>query len=96
MDNLIFLDTETTGNDLLQDRLFEVCYLIQNQLQCELFTPPIPISIKSQSITHITNKMLIGKPVFKESAFKQNLQKILKDNILIAHNAAFDICMLSH
>lgn len=92
--NLVFLDTETTGNDFLQDFLFEVCYKFNGKIISQLFKPPIPISIKAQSITHITNKMVTDKPKFKTSKMKKDLQILLKDNILVAHNARFDISML--
>lgn len=95
MNKLVFLDTETTGNDVLQDRLFQVCYSYKGDLKCEYFKPPIPITVKSQSITHVTNKMVAEKRAFEGSKMQKDLRKLLKDNILVAHNAAFDICMLS-
>lgn len=96
MKDLVFLDTETTGNDLLADRLFQVCYAVEENLVSESFMPPLPISVKSQSITHITNKMIADKFPFADSQMKKDLQELLKDKILVAHNAVFDICMLSH
>ncbi len=95
VNNLVFLDTETTGNNLLSDHLFQVCYSHQGSIHCEYFKPPLPISIKSQSITHVTNPMVADKIAFKDSPMQKDLQKILKQNILVAHNAVFDICMLS-
>src|SRR3989344_3441997 len=95
MDKLIFLDTETTGNDLLLDHLFEVCYSHNGKIVAETFKPPLPISIKAQSITHVTNKMVAGKPPFAESEMKKTLQELFKTHILVAHSAKFDIAMLS-
>ncbi len=95
MDKLIFLDTETTGNNQFNDRLFEVAYKFQGKTYCEYFKPPVPISVKSQSITHVTNEMVAGKPSFENSHMKKELIKILPDNILVAHSADFDIDMLS-
>ncbi len=95
MDKLVFLDTETTGNALLEDRICQVCYSFANKIHCQYFKPPIPISIKAQSITHITNKMVAGAEKFSTSKMKNDLQKLLADNILVAHNAAFDISMLA-
>lgn len=94
MDKLLFLDTETTGNDLFKDYLFQVCYLVKNKFYTEFFKPPLPISIKAQSITHITNPDVADKKPFKDSLMKKDLQKLLRTNILVAHNAYFDICML--
>ena len=64
MDNLIFLDTETTGIDLLVDRLCQVAYKYHGELFSEYFKPPVPISVKSMSISHITNKMVEKKEEF--------------------------------
>lgn len=94
MDQLLFLDTETTGNDFLIDRIFQVCYSHKGSIQTEYFKPPLPISIKSQSITHVTNKMLEGKKSFTTSAMKKDLETLLQKHILVAHNAYFDIEML--
>lgn len=96
MDELIFLDTETTGNNLLDDRLFQVCYKHGNAVHSEYFKPPVPISIKSQSITHVTNKMVADKGAFADSLMREELSALLKEGILVAHNAVFDITMLTH
>ena len=95
MDKLIFLDTETTGIDLLNDRLFQICFSYLNNISSEYFLPDLPISVKSQSITHVTNKMIAGKDKFTNSKMQKELQKLLKENILVAHNAVFDVYMLS-
>lgn len=94
--NLLFLDTETTGNDIKNDRLCQVCYRTQNGTKAEYFKPPVPISIKSMSITHITNKMVEDKPLFDNSELKKELETLLPDHILIAHNAKFDIAILEN
>ncbi len=96
MDEFLFLDTETTGNDLLKDRLFQVCYKHKGKLTAHYFKPPLPISIKSQSITHVTDKMIEDKETFAESSMKEELGTLLADHILVAHNAVFDIAMLGH
>ena len=94
MEKLIFLDTETTGNELGKDRLCQVCYENFCEVKTEYFKPPLPMSVKSMSITHITNKMLEDKKCFEGSEMQKELQKLLKDGILVAHNAKFDIAML--
>ncbi len=94
MENLVFLDTETTGIDILIDRLTQVCYKFRNEIYAEYFKPPVPISIKSMSISHITNKMVDDKEPFIGSKMKSDLEEILKENILVAHNAGFDIDIL--
>ena len=96
MKNVLFLDTETTGNELQKDRLMEVCYKIRGEKEifCELFKPPLPISVKSMSVTHITNEMVEHKQPFQGSSFEKELSKHLETHILVAHNAPFDIAML--
>lgn len=94
MDGLIFLDTETTGNDVLKDYLFQVSYAYKGKIHSEFFKPSIPISIKSQSITHVTNRMVDDKGVFQGSQMQKDLQTLLQDTILVAHNAVFDVAML--
>ena len=64
MENLVFLDTETTGIDILIDRLTQVCYKFRNEIYAEYFKPPVPISIKTMSISHITTKMDDDKAPF--------------------------------
>ena len=96
MHNLIFLDTETTGNNLLTDRLIQISYSHQGKIINEFFNPNLPISIKAQSISHITNKMIAGKPAFSDSKIKKELEELLKENIVVAHNAQFDLTMLAH
>ncbi|HBI25498.1 MAG: Exonuclease RNase T and DNA polymerase III [Candidatus Wolfebacteria bacterium GW2011_GWC2_39_22] len=94
MNNLIFLDTETTGNDVTVDRLCQVCYKTADGIFTEFFKPPIPISVKAMSITHITNKMIADKESFEGSAMQKELGALLKDGILVAHNAPFDKAIL--
>ncbi len=94
MKNLIFLDTETTGNEIGKDRLCEVCFMNDGKVNTEYFKPPVPVSVKAMSITHITNKMLSDKKPFIGSKMAKELQGLLKDGILVAHNASFDCSML--
>ena len=92
---LLFLDTETTGNDVTTDRLCQVCYKIGGDIHTKNFKPPVPISTKAMSITHITNDMVAGEESFEGSAMQKELGNLLKDSIFVAHNAKFDIAMLA-
>ncbi len=104
---LVFLDTETTGNDPQKDRLCQVCYKFADKkdkkgkvvkpgkLLVKNFKPPVPISIKAMSVTNITNKMVAKERSFQGSRFAQELQEVLNKNIMVAHNAKFDIAMLA-
>jgi DNA polymerase III epsilon subunit-like protein len=95
MPNLIFLDTETTGNEVGKDRLCQVCYKYGEEINSAYFKPPVPISVKAMSVTHITNKMVADKEVFIGSQMHKELSDLLKRGILVAHNAKFDIAMLT-
>ena len=91
---IVFLDTETTGNDVATDRLCQVCYKADGVMHVENFKPPIPISTKAMSITHITNKMVESEKAFIGSPFAADLAKTLETGVLVAHNARFDIAIL--
>ncbi len=96
---LIFLDTETTGNGP-QDRLCQLAYKKEKDslehLFNEFFKPPLPISIESMSIHHITEEQVADKPLFVEYPLYPSLKIQLEDphTIVIAHNAPFDRGML--
>jgi len=96
MKKLIFLDTEGTGVDLKEDRLCQVAYSIEGDMTVKNFKPPVSISIKAMSITNITNKMVENEGAFQGSDFAKELQELLNENILVAHNAKFDIAMLEN
>ena len=89
-DNLIFLDTETTGTGA-DSRLCQLAYKFKGVEIESLFKPPVPIEIEAMSVSHITNKMVADKESFVDSLVKKDLQGIVQDgNILVAHNATFD------
>jgi exodeoxyribonuclease X len=94
---IIILDTETTDLDE-QARLVQLAYknMMTGDEVCEYFKPPVPISYGAMAITHITEAMVADKPTFSGSNFQIDLGKILIDNILVAHNALFDIKILSN
>lgn len=97
--NLIFLDTETTGNQP-NDRLCQLAwkYLGQSydEMFDELYNPGLPITIEAMAVHHITEKMIEGKPLFQESPDYAPTKGLLEnpENVLVAHNAPFDIDML--
>lgn len=94
--NLIFLDTETTGTGPA-DRLCQVAYTFDGREVEGLFKPPIPITIDAMAVTHITNKMVAECQSFAESQMKQDLERIFQAGaVLVAHNARFDAEMLRH
>jgi len=92
---LIFLDTETTGTSL-EDRLIQVGYRTTDGMDVnELYSVDRPIEIEAMAIHHITEKMIIGKPLFAASpGFEDLKERFSKDHIFIAHNAKFDVDMI--
>jgi DNA polymerase III epsilon subunit-like protein len=93
----IFLDTETTGTGP-DDRLCQIAFKpLGGPATSGLFNPGRPISIDAMSIHHITNKMVQDKPAFKASALHAKLKELVSDdkNVIVAHNARFDVEMLN-
>ncbi len=95
MKKIIFLDTETTGTEV-NDYLCQLAYKTDSEIYCELFKPPVKISIEASSVTHISNKMVADKPSFKESGDYKRIKAMLEDEntIMVAHNAKFDLGMI--
>lgn len=93
---IVFLDTETTGNED-KDRLCQLAYKDGSNTFSELFKPSLPISIESSAVCHITNKMVADKPAFIESEYYNGIKSLLQsdDTVMVAHNAKFDLEMLS-
>ena len=93
--NLLFLDTETTGREK-EDRLIQICYNRQGWSFPinKFYNPPVPISFEAMAVHHITNDDVFNMPSFKDSGDLPVLQKLLDDNVLVAHNAPFDIDFL--
>ena len=93
----LFLDTETTGNQP-EDRLCQLAYKCSDtgEVCDELFKPPLPISVESSAVCHITNRMVADKPVFVGSDAHATLKRFFTDPdmITVAHNAQFDLEML--
>lgn len=96
---IIFLDTETTGNGD-KDRLCQLAVkerYIEEPLVNALYKPPVPISIESMAIHHITEKMVAERPAFKDAPEYSSLKDLLESDevIVVAHNATFDLAMLA-
>lgn len=92
--SLLHLDLETT--DLENARIIQLAYknVDTNTTVNEYFKPPVPISFGAMATHHITNQMVADKPAFDESPQKTELINLLENNILVAHNAPFDIGVL--
>lgn len=91
---LLFLDTETTGFG--QCRLIEIAYASMKEevttLRCK---PPIPITIESMEVHHITEKDVADLAPFTELGLGYSqLKERIENSILVAHDAKFDIGVL--
>ena len=95
MQKIIFFDTETTGvNDT--DFLCQLAYKTGNEQFCELYKPEIKIPPEASSVHHITNKMVEGKPSFQTSPDYKKIKNLFEgeNNIVVAHNAKFDLAII--
>jgi len=95
MYKLIFFDTETTGNTE-KDFLCQIAYKNGNESFVDLYKPPVKIPPETSAIHHITNKMVLDKPSFRESGDLPKIKKLFEDedSIVVAHNAPFDLLMI--
>ena len=97
--DLVFFDVETTGLNVLRDRIVQIALIKYQKNNPEpielqkLINPGIPISEESMSIHGITPKDLEDKPTFVQVG--QQLFDFIGDADLAGYNAArFDIPML--
>jgi exodeoxyribonuclease X len=91
-----YLDTETTDSSPA-DRLCQIAFKTEDGLTVNgLFNPGMPISIDAMAVHHITNEMVQDKSVFRGSDAWTQLQDLMTSdsNVMVAHNAAFDVDML--
>lgn len=91
---LVFLDTETTGLEL-KDRICALGLLCEGTTVFELINPCRKIPPSASAIHHITNEMVKESPNFAQSLSGEKLHLLnTSDNILVAHNAPFELSML--
>ena len=91
----LILDTETTGLSFDEDKIIEIGVvelkenvLTQNYFH-EYINPEKDINLSAQKVHGISNDFLIDKPVFSKIA--QKFLDFIKDDIIIIHNAEFDV-----
>ena len=96
----IILDTETTGSKA-EDRICQLSYLVLNEnleieeIYNELVKPPVDIKFEAMAVHHITPEMVEDKPKIKfTKAFKRLKELNSPENLIIIHNAEFDLEML--
>ncbi len=97
----IILDTETTGNKD-EDRICQLSYLVVNEnfeieeIYNELVRPDVDIKFEAMAVHHITPEMVQNAPKIKHTkAFKRLKELNSPENLIVIHNAPFDLDMLS-
>jgi len=97
---IIILDTETTGSKD-EDRICQLSYLVVNEnleieeIYNELVKPPVDIKFEAMAVHHITPEMIEDKPKIKfTSSFKRLKELNSAENLIVIHNAEFDLNML--
>ncbi len=97
---IIILDTETTGTKD-EDRICQLSYIVTNEnlkieeIHNELVKPPVDIKYEAMAIHHITPEMIEDKPKIKfTKAYKRLKELNSPENLIIIHNAKFDLDML--
>lgn len=96
---IIFFDTETTGG-AEEDRIVQLAIKergVAKPVANATYKPPVPISIDSMAIHHITEKMVANRPAFTDAPEYQEIKQLFEheDTISVAHNAVFDTTMLT-
>jgi len=97
LDNYIVIDLETTGLSPQQNTIIEIgAVRVEGGEVVDVFDtlidPEVKISSTITNITGITNNMLKGKPTL--SYVLPQLLSYIDDNVIVAHNAHFDINFL--
>jgi len=95
---LSFIDLETTGINVVTDRIIEICILKVNtdnttQIKTERINPQMPIPPETSAIHKIYDKDVKDKPTFAELG--QELKDFISDSDLSGYNIIkFDLPML--
>lgn len=91
---VIFFDTETTGVEP-KDRICALGFICDQINHFELINPGKKIPPSASAIHHITNEMVVDAPTFSNSMSYEKLKELnTPENILVSHNAPFDLAML--
>ncbi len=102
LQSCLILDTETNSDDYKIAEIVESGFVIRENSSWTIFqelhsTVDRPIPPKVESICYITNKMIEGKPTFRDS--KDTFQAVVNGyaaGYLVAHNHFFDMRVLGN
>lgn len=94
----ICIDCETTGLDAKNDRVIEVAavvFTVDNDIESfeSLIDPQMPIPEASIKIHHITDSMVVGKPLLVDVL--PSLIKMIGRLPIVGHGVGFDIAVLA-
>lgn len=100
MKNIVFtcLDCEMTGLDIENDRIIEIAavkFTLEKELDSfeTLVNPGKAVSLESKKIHHISDEMLVGKPLIKDVLPK--LVKFIGERpLIVGHSVSCDLDML--
>jgi DNA polymerase III subunit epsilon len=96
---IAFFDLETTGIDVVKDRIVEICILKVNtdgseDVRTYLINPTIPIPAQASAIHGIKDEDVAEKPTFAQLA--KEIAAYIKDCDLAGYNSnKFDVPMLA-
>ncbi len=99
MAKYVLLDTETTGAGD-SDRIIQLGFMVLDGKNVEVYNDlclaPLPIGYGAMEVHGITPDMIEGKPPCTETSAFQTLCALnTPENVLIIHNAPFDLGMLA-
>jgi len=96
----VILDTETTGTRE-EDRIIQLSFLVTNEnneieeIHDTLCKALVPISYEAMAVHHITPEKVENKlPLIMTSSWQRLNELNSSENVLVIHNAKFDIEML--
>ena len=96
---ICFFDLETTGIDIIKDRIVEISILKvypngNKESKTWLVNPTIPIPKAASDVHGITDERVANEPTFKELA--KQIHNVIKDSDLAGYNSdRFDIPLLA-
>ena len=93
----IVLDTETTGADPTKDKPIELAYVVVENFKVDFpkswfIDPKTPIPPEASAVHHLTDEDVVGAKTLEE--LWPEVEPELKGQVIVAHNAMFDISML--
>lgn len=95
---IVFFDIESTGLNIIRDRIVEICLLKvwpdgKEEVMVHRLNPMVPISAESSQIHGITEDMILDKPTFKEVS--KEIYDFIGDSDIAGFNSMkFDLPMI--